>query len=71
MEGYLFSSSEHPSASSSEDEGGQGMVNISLFSTNPEILYSFPCTEIKEGVELFPRCVHVCVCDRENCSLVT
>ena len=45
---------ETPSASSSEDEG-QGMVNVSLFTTNPEITHSFPCTELKDGVEAFPR----------------
>ena len=31
------------------------MVNISLFSTNPDVLYSFPCVEMRETQETFPR----------------
>ena len=36
--------------SSSEDEG-QEMVNISLYSTSPEIMHSFPATEIKDKAQ--------------------
>ena len=45
---------ETPSASSSEEDSNQ-MVNISLFSTNPDVLYSFPCIEMRETQETFPR----------------
>lgn len=39
---------ENPSVSSSEEEAGQQMVNISLFCTGPDVLYTFPATEMKE-----------------------
>ena len=49
---------ETPSASSSEEDSNQ-MVNISLFSTNPDVLYSFPCIEMRETQEAFPRYPHI------------
>jgi hypothetical protein len=30
------------------------MVNISLFSTGPDVLYSFPATEMREHQDLYP-----------------
>lgn len=51
---------ETPSASSSEEDGSHQMVNISLFSTSPEVLHSFPCLEIKDTPDTFPRCVCIC-----------
>ena len=47
---------ENPRVSSSEEEAGQQMVNISLFSTGPDALYSFPATEMRDHQDLYPRC---------------
>ena len=46
---------ENPRVSSSEEEAGQQMVNISLFSTGPDVLYSFPATEIKDHQDMYTR----------------
>ena len=46
----IFDNSEARGVSSSEDEG-QEMVNISLYSTSPEIMHSFPATEIKDKAQ--------------------
>ena len=46
---------ENPRVSSSEEEAGQQMVNISLFSTGPDVLYSFPATEMRDYQDLYPR----------------
>ena len=35
------------------------MVNVSLFSTNPDVLYSFPCIEMRDTQEAFPRYLHM------------
>ena len=53
----LFYTSENPRVSSSEEEAGQQMVNISLFSTGPDVLYSFPATEMRDHQEIYPRSV--------------
>jgi hypothetical protein len=45
---------ENPRVSSSEEEAGQQMVNISLFSTGPDALYSFPATEMRDHQDLYP-----------------
>jgi len=46
---------ENPSASSAsefeEDVEGQRKVNISLFSTSPEALHTFPAVEMKDSME--------------------
>ena len=42
---------ENPSASSSEDEVGQEMVNISLYCGGPDITHTFPATEQKDNRE--------------------
>ena len=55
-----FSSTENRGVSSSEDES-QEMVNISLYSTSPEIMHSFAATEIKDTAQ-FHRYVHVHTC---------
>ena len=49
---------ENPNASSSEDEAGQQMLNISLFTTSPDVVYSFPAAEIREQRDLYPRWGH-------------
>ena len=36
------------------------LVNISLYSTSPEISYSFPCEEISSSNEALSRCVLNC-----------
>lgn len=46
---------ENPRVSSSEEEAGHQMVNISLFSTGPEVLHSFPATEMRDHQDLYSR----------------
>ena len=40
---------------SSEDDTSNPLVNISLYSTSPEITHSFPCSELSESGHIFPR----------------
>jgi hypothetical protein len=55
------------------------MVNISLFSTGPDVLYSFPATEMREHQDLYPRsgpsycdgCVHSLSPSPDNHLVVT
>lgn len=42
---------------SAEDDTSNPLVNISLYSTSPEIIHSFPCTEVTESERMFPRYV--------------
>ena len=52
---WHFVATENRGVSSSEDEG-QEMVNISLYSTSPEIMHSFAATEIKDTAQFHRYC---------------
>lgn len=40
---------------SSEDDSTNPLVNISLYSTSPEMIHSFPCTEITDSGHMLTR----------------
>lgn len=40
---------------SSEDDHTNPLVNISLYSTSPEMIHSFPCTEVMETGHMMSR----------------
>lgn len=40
---------------SSDDDAANPLVNISLYSTSPDIVHSFPCTEVTENNHLMSR----------------
>lgn len=44
---------------SSGDDASAELINISMYSTAPEVLNSFPCHEISSSGHLMPRCVCV------------
>ncbi|XP_064395152.1 TBC1 domain family member 23-like [Halichondria panicea] len=54
---------ENPSRSSSEDDlEGSHKVNISLFSTSPEALHTFPALEVKDSTEYHSHLVLTADC---------
>lgn len=59
---------DNPQVSSSEEEAGHQMVNISLFSTGPEVLHSFPATEMRDHQDLYSRYCGFVDCGNELIS---
>ena len=49
--------SEGASSLSSEEDGRQEMVNVSLYCSGPEVLHSFACKELNphDRTEAYPR----------------